>query len=56
MAPLDAYADGLPTDRPVVITAASYNGRPTDDATAFAARLEETHDLSGVTYAVLGVG
>ncbi|MEU0109390.1 cytochrome P450 [Streptomyces sp. NPDC006251] len=56
VAPLDAYADGLPTDRPVVITAASYNGRPTDDATAFAARLEEDHDLSGVTYAVLGVG
>jgi cytochrome P450/NADPH-cytochrome P450 reductase len=56
VAPLDAYAGGLPTDRPVVITAASYNGRPTDDATAFATRLEETHDLSGVTYAVLGVG
>ncbi|SEP72077.1 cytochrome P450 / NADPH-cytochrome P450 reductase [Streptomyces sp. yr375] len=56
VAPLDAYADGLPTDRPVVITAASYNGRPTDDATAFAAWLEETHDLSGVDYAVLGVG
>ncbi|WP_327186568.1 cytochrome P450 [Streptomyces sp. NBC_01334] len=56
VAPLDDYADGLPTDRPVVITAASYNGRPTDDATAFAARLEETRDLSGVTYAVLGVG
>ncbi|GGX30217.1 cytochrome P450 [Streptomyces lomondensis] len=56
VAPLDAYAAGLPTDRPVVITAASYNGRPTDDATAFAARLEETHDLTGVTYAVLGVG
>lgn len=56
VAPLDAYADGLPTDRPVVITAASYNGRPTDDALAFAAWLEETHDLSGVAYAVLGVG
>ncbi|MEV0238401.1 cytochrome P450 [Streptomyces sp. NPDC050674] len=56
VAPLDAYAGGLPADRPVVITAASYNGRPTDDATAFTARLEETHDLSGVTYAVLGVG
>ncbi|MFI2628979.1 cytochrome P450 [Streptomyces collinus] len=56
VAPLDTYAGGLPTDRPVVITAASYNGRPTDDATAFAARLEESHDLSGVTYAVLGVG
>ncbi|MEW1830820.1 cytochrome P450 [Streptomyces sp. NPDC088196] len=56
VAPLDAYADGLPTDRPVVIAAASYNGRPTDDALAFAAWLEETHDLDGVTYAVLGVG
>ncbi|MEV6942581.1 cytochrome P450 [Streptomyces sp. NPDC051172] len=56
VAPLDAYAGGLPTDRPVVITAASYNGRPTDDATAFATWLEDTHDLTDVTYAVLGVG
>ncbi|MER5719420.1 cytochrome P450 [Streptomyces sp. NPDC002132] len=56
VAALDEYAGGLPTDRPVVITAASYNGHPTDDATAFAAWLEETHDLSDVTYAVLGVG
>ncbi|MFE2262358.1 cytochrome P450 [Streptomyces griseosporeus] len=56
VAPLDAWADGLPADRPVVITAASYNGRPTDDATAFAAWLEADHDLTGVTYAVLGVG
>ncbi|MFF5468386.1 cytochrome P450 [Streptomyces achromogenes] len=53
---LDAYADGLPTDRPVIITAASYNGRPTDDATAFTAWLDGTPDLTGVTYAVLGVG
>ncbi|MFE2884405.1 cytochrome P450 [Streptomyces sp. NPDC059272] len=56
VAPLDAYAGGLPTDRPVVIASASYNGRPTDDALAFAAWLEEPHDLTGVTYAVLGVG
>ncbi|MFE7271515.1 cytochrome P450 [Streptomyces sp. NPDC057623] len=56
VAPLDDYAGGLPTDRPVVITAASYNGRPTDDATAFAARLEEASDATDVTYAVLGVG
>lgn len=56
VAPLDAYAQGLPADRPVVITAASYNGRPTDDATAFAAWLEGTPDLTDVTYAVLGVG
>ncbi|MFG2417599.1 cytochrome P450 [Streptomyces sp. NPDC048448] len=56
VAPLDAYADGLPTDRPVVITAASYNGRPTDDATAFEAWLEADPQAAGVTYAVLGVG
>ena len=56
VAPLDDYAGGLPTDRPVVITAASYNGRPTDDATAFAAWLEEVPDAEDVTYAVLGVG
>ncbi|MFE2069782.1 bifunctional cytochrome P450/NADPH--P450 reductase [Streptomyces sp. NPDC059467] len=56
VAALDAYTTGLPTDRPVVITAASYNGRPTDDATAFAAWLDGNPDLTGVTYAVLGVG
>ncbi|MGW2645623.1 bifunctional cytochrome P450/NADPH--P450 reductase [Streptomyces sp. NPDC001393] len=56
IAALDTYADGLPTDRAVVITAASYNGRPTDDATAFSAWLDGTSDLTGVTYAVLGVG
>ncbi|GHE06622.1 bifunctional cytochrome P450/NADPH--P450 reductase [Streptomyces alanosinicus] len=56
VAALDAYAEGLPADRPVVITAASYNGRPTDDATAFTAWLDGTPDLTGVTYAVLGVG
>ncbi|MFF8404193.1 cytochrome P450 [Streptomyces sp. NPDC015684] len=56
VAALDAHSGRLPTDRPVVITAASYNGRPTDDATAFAAWLDGTPDLTGVTYAVLGVG
>ncbi|MFD0004242.1 cytochrome P450 [Streptomyces sp. NPDC127178] len=56
VAALDEYAGGLPTDRPVVITAASYNGRPTDDATAFAAWLAEAADATDVTYAVLGVG
>jgi cytochrome P450/NADPH-cytochrome P450 reductase len=56
VAALDAHAGALPTDRPVVITAASYNGCPTDDATAFAAWLDGTPDLTGVTYAVLGVG
>ncbi|MGW3411621.1 bifunctional cytochrome P450/NADPH--P450 reductase [Streptomyces sp. NPDC000888] len=56
VAPLDAYAAGLPTDRLVVITAASYNGQPTDDATAFAARLDGTERTDDLTYAVLGVG
>lgn len=56
VAALDTQVDALPTDRPVIIVAASYNGRPTDDAAAFAAWLEEDHDLTGVTYAVLGVG
>ncbi|MFI9245360.1 cytochrome P450 [Streptomyces sp. NPDC053086] len=56
VAALDAYADGLPTDRPVVVTAASYNGRPTDDAVAFTAWLDGTPDLTGVSYAVLGIG
>jgi len=56
VASLDAYPDGLPTDRPVVITAASYNGQPTDDAQEFATWLDGTHDLTDVTYAVLGIG
>ncbi|MEU5340138.1 cytochrome P450 [Streptomyces sp. NPDC020766] len=56
VAALDEYADGLPTDRPVVITAASYNGRPTDDATAFAAWLDGAPAAPDLTYAVLGVG
>ena len=58
VAPLDAHTGALPTDRPVVIVAASYNGQPTDDAAAFAQWLEtaEPGAADGVTYAVLGVG
>ncbi|MET9799996.1 cytochrome P450 [Streptomyces sp. NPDC006368] len=58
VAPLDAYAGGLPADRPVVIVAASYNGRPTDDAAAFVEWLgkAEAGAADGVPYAVLGVG
>ncbi|MEU6767382.1 cytochrome P450 [Streptomyces sp. NPDC046853] len=58
VAPLDAYAGALPADRPVVITAASYNGRPTDDATVFASWLDgaPAATAENVTYAVLGVG
>ncbi|MFJ7998248.1 cytochrome P450 [Streptomyces sp. NPDC096310] len=58
VAPLDAHAAALPTDRPVVIVAASYNGQPTDDAAAFLRWLEraEPGAADGVAYAVLGVG
>ena len=58
VAPLDAYAGRLPDDRPVIITAASYNGQPTDDAAAFVSWLEnaEAGAAYGVDYAVLGVG
>ncbi|WP_416979902.1 bifunctional cytochrome P450/NADPH--P450 reductase [Streptomyces sp. T028] len=43
---------------PVVIVAASYNGRPTDDAAEFMEWLEglEPGSLDGLHYALLGVG
>ncbi|MFE6691163.1 cytochrome P450 [Streptomyces sp. NPDC057743] len=58
VAPLDAHAGGLPTDRPVVLVAASYNGQPTDDAAAFTAWLTAAPEgaTAGVHFAVLGVG
>ncbi|WP_030671784.1 bifunctional cytochrome P450/NADPH--P450 reductase [Streptomyces sp. NRRL B-1347] len=59
VAPLNDRAGGLsPADGPVVIVAASYNGRPTDDAAEFVTWLEglEPGALEGLQYAVLGVG
>ncbi|OKH99258.1 reductase [Streptomyces sp. CB02923] len=57
VAPLDAAAGALPTDRPVVIVTASYNGRPTDDAAHFMEWIgSEEAQADGVPYAVLGVG
>ncbi|MFF8828829.1 cytochrome P450 [Streptomyces sp. NPDC015131] len=58
VAPLDAYTGGLPAGRPVVVVAASYNGRPTDDAAGFAEWLEKAgaEAVRDVPYAVLGVG
>ncbi|PJJ05740.1 cytochrome P450/NADPH-cytochrome P450 reductase [Streptomyces sp. 2333.5] len=58
VAPLDAAAGALPADRPVVIVAASYNGRPTDDAAAFVQWLNTAQDgaAAAVPFAVLGVG
>ncbi|MFJ6054593.1 cytochrome P450 [Streptomyces sp. NPDC092307] len=58
VAPLNAYAGSLPTDRFLVVVAASYNGRPTDDAAAFVRWLETAPPgAAGATsYAVLGMG
>ncbi|MFJ4081202.1 bifunctional cytochrome P450/NADPH--P450 reductase [Streptomyces iakyrus] len=56
--PLNHAVDKLNADGPLVIVAASYNGRPTDDAAEFVAWLEnlEPGSLQGLPYAVLGVG
>ncbi|MEU8776828.1 cytochrome P450 [Streptomyces sp. NPDC048606] len=59
VASLDDHSGRLdPAAGPLVIVAASYNGRPTDDAAAFVAWLEglEPGSLTGLPYAVLGVG
>ncbi|MEU6390933.1 cytochrome P450 [Streptomyces sp. NPDC046939] len=58
VAPLDDYAGALPTDRPVIVVAASYNGQPTDDAAKFVTALDEAPGgaLDGALHAVLGVG
>ncbi|MPY55927.1 bifunctional cytochrome P450/NADPH--P450 reductase [Streptomyces spongiae] len=58
-APLNDAAGRLADEEgPVVIVAASYNGRPTDDADRFVSWLEELEpgSLDGLSYAVLGVG
>ncbi|GHB51139.1 NADPH--cytochrome P450 reductase [Streptomyces cirratus] len=59
VAPLDDHRDGaLPTDGPLVVVAASYNGQPTDDAAGFVSWLTRAAPgaAEGVRYAVLGVG
>ncbi|GAA2300574.1 bifunctional P-450/NADPH--P450 reductase [Streptomyces hawaiiensis] len=54
----DAMGELTGTGGPVLIVAASYNGRPTDDAARFVSWLDELEpgSLDGVEYAVLGVG
>ncbi|MEU7502499.1 cytochrome P450 [Streptomyces griseofuscus] len=54
----DATGKLDPAAGPLVIVAASYNGRPTDDAAEFVAWLVdlEPGSLTGLPYAVLGVG
>lgn len=56
--PLDAATGALPTDRPVVIITASYEGQPPDDAASFCDWLQrlEGEELANVPYAVFGCG
>ncbi|HET7095681.1 MAG TPA: NADPH cytochrome P450 oxidoreductase family protein, partial [Thermomicrobiales bacterium] len=60
VAPLDDRVGQLPTDAPVVIVTASYNGTPPDNARAFCEWLQSpdlaADALSGVRYAVFGCG
>ncbi|KAK4118316.1 putative bifunctional P-450:NADPH-P450 reductase [Parathielavia appendiculata] len=61
--PMDAATGNLPTDRPVVIITASFEGQPPDNAARFCSWLLEQqrlsahiNELSGVAYAVFGCG
>ncbi len=56
--PLDAANQTLPTDRPVVIVTASYEGQPPDNAALFVSWLKSLKgkELEGVNYAVFGCG
>ena len=56
---LDSATEHLPTDRPVIIVTASYEGKPPDNARKFVKWLElgaEDQRLKGVNYTVFGVG
>lgn len=60
VAPLDDYAGRLPKEGLVVITSASYNGLPPDNAVKFCDWLQNekvgSDALAGVNYAVFGCG
>ena len=60
IAPLDSATKNLPSDRPVVILTASYDGQPADNAGQFVRWLKsldaEFQPLKGVSYAVFGCG
>ncbi|TVY59370.1 Bifunctional cytochrome P450/NADPH--P450 reductase [Lachnellula cervina] len=56
---LDSATENLPTDQPIVIISASYEGKPPDNARKFVTWLEQfkgTDKLENVKYAVFGVG
>jgi cytochrome P450/NADPH-cytochrome P450 reductase len=56
--PMDAAKASLPTDRPVVIITASYEGQPPDNAAEFCGWIEglKGAELQNVSYAVFGCG
>lgn len=56
--PMDAATKNLPTDRPVVIITASFEGQPPDNAAVFCKWLEhlEANALQNVSYTVYGCG
>ncbi len=58
--PLDDRAGSLPTDAPLVVVTASYNGTPPDNAARFVDWLDDPaladDALAGVRYAVFGCG
>ncbi|QIW94592.1 hypothetical protein AMS68_000110 [Peltaster fructicola] len=55
---LDSATRQLPLDEPVIIVTASYEGRPTDDATSFYEWLENLTETERLTseYAIFGCG
>lgn len=57
---LDSATEALPTNHPVVIITASYEGKPPDNAKKFVTWLDhcdkESKHLKDVKYAVFGVG
>lgn len=58
LADLDDYTNNLPKDGPVVITTASYNGAPPDNAAKFVdwIKAANAEDVTGVHFAVFGCG
>ena len=56
--PLDAVNEKLPTDQPVVIVTASYEGQAPDNATHFVSWMEtlKGQEMKDVSYAVFGCG
>ena len=56
--PLDAAVDQLPTDHPVIVITASYEGLPPDNAGQFVAWLKAVEDskVKGLKFAVFGCG